>query len=95
MCTKTNWSFQIIHLSPYLFVPGSHKPLLTAAQMGAREEIMIKNMMRIQRAAGCLQISRILAKGLSQYSLHDLFLRAVCLSVITGLLNHAFSQPFL
>lgn len=60
---------------------------MIASQIGAREEIMIKNTMRIQRVAGYLQISKTLAKGLSQYSLHDLFLRVVCLSVITGLLN--------
>lgn len=84
---RQNWSFQRIHWSPYLFLPGSHKPLLIAAQMGGREAIMIKNMMGIQRAAGCLQISRTLVKGLIPHLLYDFFLRVAYLSVITGLSN--------
>lgn len=68
---RQNWSFQKIHLTLYLFFPGSHEPMLIAAQMGAREAIMIKNMMGIQIAAGHLQISRILVMGLLPYALYD------------------------
>lgn len=84
---RQNWSFQRIHLSPYLFFPGSYKPLWIAVHMGAKEAIMIKNMMGIQRAAGCLQVSRTLVKGLIPHSLYGFFLKVVYLSVITGLLN--------
>ena len=58
--TRQSWSFQRIHLSPYLFFSGNHKPLLIAAQMGAKETIMTG----IQRAAGRLQELRTLVKSL-------------------------------
>lgn len=56
---------------------GSNRPLLIVAQMGAKKAIMIKNMMGIQRAAGCLQVSRTLVKGLIPHSLYGFFLRIV------------------
>ena len=74
---RQNWSFWRIHLPPYLFFSGSNRPLLIAAQMGAKKAIMIKNMMGIQRAAGCLQVSRTLVKGLIPHSLYGFFLGIV------------------